>query len=224
MVYNYDTGPRLDNNRRVNIARHLAQFSRLRVLLIREKVVDDAGMAYIGRLKRLESLYFWDATHITDAGAKHLRNMPRLEFIHLGSSQVGDEGLAALGKLPSLEVLSMQRNRITDVGLAHLAGHPKLKKLHIGTVEGVSPISDAGVLHLATIPNLEELDLQHTLVTPEGLKPLTKLSKLKSLILSGSTADNYAAVAPMFPNCSVDARKIPPPAPPTATTAAGRGD
>lgn len=64
---------------------------------------------------------------------------------------------------------------------------------------------------LAKIPNLEELDLQNTRVTPQGLTPLQGLPKLKSLMLSGSTADNYAAVAPMFRNCSVDANRNPQP-------------
>ena len=212
MVYSEDSGTRLDNKHPVNIAHHLAHFPRLRVLLLKEEGVDDAGMAYVGRLKRLESLYFWDAFKITDAGAKHLRDMPRLRFIHLSASQVGDEGLAAIATLPNLGGLSMQKNRITDAGVAHLAGHPKLRTLWIGSLDNVrSPISDAGVKHLATIANLEELDLQWTSVTPQGLKPLAKLKNLKSLMVSGSTADDYDAVAPLFPNCKVDGRKTPPP-------------
>lgn len=210
MVYNEDSGSRRDNYHRIKIGPQLAHFPRLRVLLLKDEIVDDAGMAYVGRLKRLECLYFWDATKITDAGAKHLRNMPRLRYIHLSTSQVGDEGLAAIAKLPNLDGLSMQRNRITDAGVAHLAGHPKLKELWIGSLENIrSPVSNAGIVHLATIPNLEELELQHTSVTPQGLQPLTKLKNLKSLILSGSGADDYDAVAPLFPKCSVSARKIP---------------
>jgi hypothetical protein len=212
MVYNEEGGSRRDNNRGINIGPQLAHFPRLRVLLVKDHILDDAGMAHVGRMKRLESLYFWDATKITDAGAKHLQDMPRLRYIHLSTSQVGDEGLAAIAKLPNLEGLSMQRNKITDVGVAHLSGHSKLKELWIGSLDNVrSPISDAGVKHLATISNLEELDLQWTSVTPQGLKPLAKLRKLKSLMVSGSTADDYDAVAPMFPNCTIDARKVPPP-------------
>jgi hypothetical protein len=104
----------------------------------------------------------------------------------------------------------MQRNRITDAGVAHLAHHPKLKSLWIGVLEDRSPISDAAIPHLATIQGLEELDLQHTSVTPPGLAPLKKLPNLKSLMLSGSTADDFAAVAPMFPKCAVDATRQPP--------------
>jgi len=210
LVYNEDGPKRLDNeNRPVNIAPNLARFPRLRALLLSGNYVDDAGMQYVGRLKRLESFYQWDGQHITDAGVAHLRDMPRLSHVHLGMSQVGDRGMETLARLPNLEGLSMQRNRFTDAGLVHLAGHPKLKELWIGHLEGLSPITDAGVVHLARIPNLEELDLQHTRVTVDGLKPLQGLPNLKNLYLDGSTANDLDAVAPLFPNCRVDARKKP---------------
>jgi hypothetical protein len=214
MVFSEDGPERLDNKKPpVNIAPQLARFPRLRSLLISGNFVDDAGMEQVGQLKRLERFYQWEGQHITDAGAAHLRNMPRLKYIHLGNSQVGDAGLAVLAKLPNLEGLSMQRNRITDAGLAHLAGHPKLKDLWVGCLEAnQSPITDAGVVHLATIPQLEELDLQFTLVTPQGLKPLAKLKHLKSLMLSGSTADDLGAVAPLLPaGLAIDARAKPQP-------------
>jgi hypothetical protein len=210
MVYYQVRGKRLDNEQSVNVAPHLTHFPRLKMLLIKEEQIDDAGLAYVGRLKQLDSLYFWDAPNITDAGVKQLRDMPRLRYIHLNDSQIGDEGLAALARLPNLEGLILQGNRITDAGVAHLAGHPKLKLLWIGTLDARSPISDASVAHLATIDQLEELDLQHTSVTPQRLPPLARLKKLKSLLLRGSTADDYAAVAPLFPNCRVDAQTPPP--------------
>lgn len=211
MVYNEDGPKRLDNERPpVDIAPHLAHFPRLRELLISGAFLNDEGMRVVGGLKRLESFYQWEGAGIGDDGAAHLRDMPRLRYIHLGSSQVGDRGLAAIATLPNLEGLSMQRNKITDAGLAALAGHPKLKTLWIGNLETLSPISDAGVVHLATLPQLEELDLQYTRVTPAGLRPLQNLPNLKSLMLSGSSADNYPLVAPLFPNCAVDANKNPP--------------
>lgn len=215
MVYD-DNGPRrLDNARPpVNIAPHLAHFPQLRSLLISGNYLDDAGMATVGKLRRLESFYQWEGRAIGDDGAVQLGKLPNLQSIHLGSSQVGDRGLAALAKLPRLERLSMQRNKITDAGLPALAGSRTLKSLWIGGLEEQSAISDAGLVHLANLPQLEELDLQNTRVTPAGLTPLQKLPKLKWLMLNGSAADDYAAVAPLFPNCVVDANKNPPPRPP----------
>lgn len=155
----------------------------------------------------MEVLLFWDAPQITDAGAAYLTNMPSLRCLGMGSSQVGDRGLATIARLPLLEDLSMQGNNVTDDGLAVLAGNPRLKELWIGGLrEGDSPITNAGVLHLAKLPALQELDLQHTQVTLEGLKQLQGLP-LKDLYLSGSQADDQKAAQAMFPNCQVSARK-----------------
>lgn len=216
MVYHNDGSRRFDNRRGpINIAPHLVHFPRLRRLLIRGDFIDDAGMKEVGRLKQLKQLSVWDAENVTDAGVIHLKDMPRLTFIHLEHSQVGEAGLAELAKLPNLEGLSMQKNRFTDAGLAHLAGHSKLKILWIGNPggnEGLSPISDASVVHLATIPNLEELDLQYTRVTPRGLAPLSKLRHLNLLILNGSTADDLPAVKPLFADgVSIHAKNPPQP-------------
>jgi hypothetical protein len=206
-----ETAGRRDNELSgIPIARHLARFRRLEFLGLNAGNVDDEGMKYLGTLKHLDCILYWDADEIGDAGVAHLVNMPRLRSLHLGNSQVGDEGLRSLARLKHLERLTMQRNNITDAGVAHLADHPGLKSLWIGGLnDRESKITDAGVVHLATIPNLEELDLQYAHVTPGGLKPLQKLTKLKALYLSGSQADDYEAVAPMFPGVQVDAKKDP---------------
>jgi len=192
-----------------DISRHLAQFPRLRFLGLTEGACHDDGMRHVGQLRYLEVLLFWDAPHITDAGAAHLTNMPRLQCLGMGSSQIGDRGLATIARLPRLEDLSMQCNNFTDAGLSALAGNPRLKDLWIGGLrERTSAITNAGVVHLAKLPALEELDLQHTHVTLEGLKPLQDLP-LKNLYLNGSPADDQKAAQAMFPNCKISAKVLP---------------
>ena len=66
-----------------------------------EKAADDDGMQYVGQLRYLEALLFWDAPTITDAGAAHLTNMPSLCSFGMGGSQVGDRGLATTTTTPS---------------------------------------------------------------------------------------------------------------------------
>lgn len=188
------------------IAQHLAHLPRLRFLGLTEGACNDEGMRHVGQLRHLEVLLFWDAPQITDAGAVHLTNMPSLTCLHIGSSQVGDRGLATIARLPRLDSLSMQRNNFTDAGLASLAGNPRIEKLWLGGLDDrVSRITNAGVLHLATLPALQELDLQYTQVTLEGLAPLQCLP-LKDLYLNGSLADDQRAAQAMFPNCKISAR------------------
>lgn len=188
------------------IAQHLAHLPRLRFLGLTAGACNDEGMRHVGQLRYLEVLLFWNAPQITDAGASQLTNMPSLRCLHIGSSQVGDRGLATIARLPRLEDLSMQCNNFTDAGLAALSGHPRLKDLWIGGLDGRnSQITNAGVLHLAKLPALEELDLQYTQVTLEGLSPLLRLP-LKDLYLNGSSADDQEAAQAMFPNCKISAK------------------
>jgi hypothetical protein len=190
-----------------DIAPHLAHLPRLRFLGLTPGACNDDGMRYVGQLRSLEVLLFWDAPHITDAGAAHLTNMPSLRCLGMGSSQVGDRGLATIARLPRLDDLSMQCNNVTDAGLAALAGNPRLTDLWIGGREKrPSKITNAGVLQLARLPALTELDLQHTQVTLEGLALLQGLP-LKNLYLSGSQADDLEAAQALFPSCQISAKK-----------------
>jgi hypothetical protein len=192
----------------IDIARHLEHLPRLRFLGLTRGAANDDGMRYIGQLRSLEVLLFWDAPHITDDGAAHLTNMPSLRCFHIGDSQVGDRGLATIARLPRMESLSMQRNNFTDAGLAALAGNSRLKSVWIGGLrDRESRITNAGVVHLAKLPALEQLDLQHTKVTLDGLKPLQASPLLKDLMLNGSQADDLEAAQAMFPKCQVSAKK-----------------
>jgi hypothetical protein len=220
MSFHEERGMRWDNEQpTTDIGRHLSHLPRLRFLGLTEHSVDDAGLQYVGQLQHLEVLLYWDAPGVTDAGARHLRNLPRLQCLNMGSSEIGDRGLEAFAQLPRLEELVMQGNNVTDKGLAALAGHRRLKSLWVGgDDQRASRITNAGVRHLATIASLEELDLQYSQVTLEGLKPLQKLPGLKSLYLHGSPADDFEAASAMFPKCFVDAEKETALAPPSVRT------
>jgi len=202
-VTDVQLGFRLNSPPLENFASHLARFPRLKSLWVSGPYLDDEGLRTVGRLKRLELFYWAPVGAISDDGIAHLRDMPRLRSIDFRKSQLGDRSLATLARLPNLESLCMYGNRFTDAGLAVLAGHPKLKSLRIGGLVETSPLGDAGVVHLARIPQLEDLGLQYTQVTPEGLKPLQRLPNLTAIYLQRSTADNSVAVAPLFPHCDV---------------------
>jgi hypothetical protein len=210
MSFHEEGGKRWDNEKAPqDIAPQVAHLPRLRFLGATEHSLDDEGLRSVGQLKQLEVLLYWDAPGVTDAGARHFQNMPRLRYLGMSSSDVGDKGLATFAKLTGLEGLTLQGNNITDAGLAPLAGHSRLKNLWVGGQrERPSPITNAGVIHLAKIPTLEELDLQFSQVTLEGLKPLQQLPALKQLYLNGSQADDYEAASAMFPNCQVSAKKL----------------
>jgi hypothetical protein len=188
----------------VDIAPSLKRLPRLRSLWLRGVHFDDATLRTVGRLKRLE--YFVVATTtITDDGVAELSDLPRLRHVDIRLAQLGDRSLQSLARLPSLEHLEINGTRLTDGGLAALAGNQRLKHLWINAShqDELNSIGDAGALHLAKMPQLEVIGLQSTRVTPAGLAPLQKLPHLRYLALQQSAADNYAAVAPLFPFCEI---------------------
>jgi len=193
----------------VNIASHLARFPRLRTLWLSGEFIGDAELAIVGRLGRLEILACTSAA-ISDDGVAHLGNLPCLRHVELYYPQPGDRSLATLARLPNLEVIRLPSGRLTSAGLQVLVGHRRLRKLNLGGRDKTSALDDDALAHLAQVPQLEELELAHTRISPAGLERLQTLASLRYLDLRGSSADDYATVAPLFPNCRVVALKRPP--------------
>lgn len=96
-----------------------------------------------------------DGTQLTDGCADKLSSFTRLMLLGLGGTQVGDPMAEAIvAKLPTLRVLGLTGTRITDKGLAALA----------------------------RCQNLEELYLDKTACTPEGIAAFCK-AKPKALVI-----------------------------------------
>lgn len=203
MVYNEDTGKRLDNQRvKDEVLPYLEGVPHLTHLFLHKGQASDPGMKYVGSLKDLRVLMMWDAAALTDAGVSRLGGLSNLGSLHINDSQIGDESLRVLATLPRIEKLSLQGNRITDAGLAHLRSKSELKSLHVGWG---TEISDAGLAHLAGLAKLEVLDLQKSQVTSKGLEQLKGLKSLKSLWLHGcKSIEDCGDLQSALPNCKID--------------------
>ncbi len=192
------------------VASLLACFPRLRTLWLSGEFIGDAELETIGRLDRLEILYCESAA-ISDEGVAHLGGLPCLRHIELYFPRATDRSLATIAGMPNVEVIRLPSGRLTSAGLAPLAGHPGLRKLNLGGGGQPSALGDSGLAYLAQVPQLEELELANTRVSPAGVLRLQSLANLRYLDLRGSSADDYAAVAPLFPKCRIVAVKKPPP-------------
>ena len=101
--------------------------------------------------------------------------------------------MVRLASIPKLQELAVAGAGITDAGLVHLRILTRLQGLTSGcsvpelrttTPERIDPtptvgprghkITDAGLEHLKGLKRLEELDLERTKVTDEGVKRLQK--------------------------------------------------
>jgi hypothetical protein len=205
MVYHEEGGVRNDNNYTDSdeALRIAPAFPRLTRLYLHKRQATDESLKYLIDLKGLQTFFIWDATAITDVGARHLAHLENLENIHLGSSQMGDAALEALSRLPKLSRMSLQKNAFNDAGLAHLAEMRCLRALWIGMSKG--KITDAGLAHLSGLEDLEELDVQQSQITDAGLEHLKGLRNLRSLYLSTApvTAEGLAGLREALPNLNV---------------------
>jgi Leucine-rich repeat (LRR) protein len=215
LVYNDDSGKRLDNNVLTDEAlAHLHGFPKLRKLALHGTQASDDGLKHVGNLRALEELFMWDASAVTDEGIAHLSGLKRLKYLHCTNTQITDESLRVLATLPSLTGISAQENRFTDQGLRYVQDMVRLKELFVGLVgphKGPAqsgtlprkPITDAGLVHLKGLVNLTLLDLQTTEVTSDGLKHLEGLKNLKDLWLSGSAVTDTSEFQKALPKCKI---------------------
>jgi hypothetical protein len=142
--------------------RALHGLSELRWLAL-GKSVDDAGIAALAPLKKLESLYLNQA-HITDAGLGGLKAFPHLKTLDLSDTQITDKGMESLIAIPALSDLRLDGTRVTDRALDVLAmPHPSAPQV------------------------LSRLSLERTKITPEAIARLQQ--RRPGLQLEGLSAE-----------------------------------
>jgi Leucine-rich repeat (LRR) protein len=187
-------------------------------LTLASTAIDDQ-LAYVRHLPSLELLSVWRCDQLTDAALPPLAKLKALRELNLGATNVGDEGLAVLEQLPQLERLVLANTPITDKALTHVGKLTKLKSLDLSSttvtdagmkdlaglqqLESLSlagtGVTNAGLNAVAALQSLTSLDLEEARVgaaldessdAQGGIAALTKLPKLKRLLLSLTLADD----------------------------------
>lgn len=67
--------------------------------------ITDRGLAHLSRLEQLESLEFWQESNITNAGLRHLRDLPALVWLRIEGLELDPQGVAHLSQVSQLEGL-----------------------------------------------------------------------------------------------------------------------
>jgi hypothetical protein len=126
--------------------------------------VTDRGLATIGQIKSLESLYLGrmlvatsesERCPISDVGVAELQSLGHLKSLHLTSTQVSDAGLQYIAHLHALEFLDLAGTRVTLAGLKALTPLTSVDTLFVmGT--GIRT-SDAATIR-NVLPRLERLE------------------------------------------------------------------
>jgi hypothetical protein len=108
----------------------------------------DAGLVHLRELTKLQELHL-NHTEVTDAGLVHLKGLTELRRLGLMHTKVGDAGLVHLAGLTELVSLNLTSTEITDTGLVHLQGLTNLRFLYLDSPYCFkSEITDRGLVHL----------------------------------------------------------------------------
>lgn len=145
----------------------------------------EAEFKQIGQLKSLKSLTLYGSCKgLTDATLAHFAGLTALEELGTDGIQVTDAGLKHLANLPNLRSASFFHIAFPDKGFtgAGFAAFKTLPKLERLTVAG-TPFNDQGMAAVAELTQLKEFRTWHTYQTQAGNEHLLKLTGLRSLML-----------------------------------------
>ena len=150
---------------------------------------DDATLAHVGRLARLQQFSFgrWP---VNTAALEQLKGLSELTGLYCGSGTITDDDMAILKDMTRLTRLTIDpAGGVTDAGLAHLKRMVSLTELRLPRTQ----VTDAGLAHLKGLAKLSILEIDGTRVTDAGLENLKGLTKLKMLFL-GHTRGTQAGL------------------------------
>ena len=187
--------------------KHLAQLPQLTTLSLMRVSVSDKGLAHLAELPLLSELRLVH-TDVAGHGLKHLHGgkLRRLEVHGLKPTQ------SSLASLDGFEALTELVVRCQSVNLAEFSSVSTLSRLESldvrlcsglddSFVAGLSPLSglrsfwfdsrgftDTQLKTLCRLTALQEVDLNHSAVSNEGLSDLATLPELRTLCLNGCPA------------------------------------
>ena len=118
-----------------------------RVYFLKKAINDefrDAQLLLFRSFPKLR-IFILQESHVTDAGLKQLEKHVALQYLHLGTCEITDDGLKELRTLKNLSTLTLINTNITDAGLRRLKNLPKLRDLSLGSHQ----ITDGGLKDFA---------------------------------------------------------------------------
>ncbi|HZB24964.1 MAG TPA: ankyrin repeat domain-containing protein, partial [Vicinamibacterales bacterium] len=116
----------------------------------------DALLEKLGGLAHVTDLELSGSKGITDAGMRHLTNLPRLRRLDLAFTGISDGAAPAFADCHALERLWLIGTRTGDPTIRALAGKAQLRTLGAGL-----EVSEAGLAHLHAIPRFKAWDPDH---------------------------------------------------------------
>jgi len=132
--------------------------------------VTDEGLRNMKNMARLQSLDLSGSPKVTDAGMAYVGQLKGLETLRLNAG-IGDAGVAHLSEVTSLNDLYLGGTKVTDSGLAKLTSLCQLRRLFLGDTH----VTAAGVALFRGMKNLKEIDINYTQISDDDTIKLQEL-------------------------------------------------
>ncbi len=165
-------GRRADNA----LMAHIGRLTRLEELTLLEFQGSEDDLANLAGLIRLKVLMIFGGG-VTNKGLLHLSELRQMESLWLPGSQITT--LEPIRGMTQLKVLFLRGNSIDDEGLKPLEGFSNLEWLSLDD----SRVTDAGMAVVSILPNLKILDLRGTRVGNAGVRLLAGSPRINHLNL-----------------------------------------
>jgi internalin A len=166
---------------------HLAGLPKVRNVHFSNGQLGDAFLKVFSRMPNLKLLSL-QGNAFSDDGLKHLAEFKQLRSLWIGMNQrpLTDAGAQHLAGLTALEELDLQGAQLSDATVAALKDLKQLRMLYLNAPSRGGPITDASIEHLLGMSKLQNLGIQNTRLTEQGVKRLLALPELKELLVSRS--------------------------------------
>lgn len=170
--------------------------------------LQDAALAQLVGLDRLQELVLRGCTHLQGPGLAYLAGLPSLEHLDLtGCNRLTDmglaEGLSGLAHVAAVTLLNC--NGLTDASIASLTTLPSLQRL------AVPPrTTDDGLRMLAAAVGVQRVAIRGCAqVGPDGIAALLRAPNLKRVVVSRCPRVTASALDSVAPNLSVVSCAVP---------------
>lgn len=141
----------------------------------------DEQLAPLANMKSLRKLNLYMNPRLTSIGIAHLIGLKDLHSLIIDPQQDVDGIYNQIGNIEGIRHLDLTYAKADDKALRHIAKLRRLLKLTLSEQE----LTDTAIVSIQPLANvLEELALDGSNVTDDGVKNLSKFKKLKGLVLS----------------------------------------
>jgi hypothetical protein len=185
---------------------NMCNLKGLRVLVLDKSEVSDDGLKKIACLTNLEYISAF-LTPLRGSFLKDLRTLKKLEALMMPSTGLKEDELRYLPEYPALQHLLMSHTNLSDKGMKYIGSCAQLKRLDVSRNPA---ITDQSIQYLQKLKSLQQLSVDGTAITFQGLQKLKGLNLNHLVLPEGQDSRKQGAqLQALFPKAIIYYRGRP---------------